>query len=310
MEHTAAKEGPPRPMVDDLPRELPAMEDPLDVDTLLETSQPPNRRAPAGLLLVGLAIAVALMVGKDDSNGLWFILNIALLALGGLVVWILARTARRHRREQALLALIYQNVQLRQWAAAGADLAMLLSRPMLLPQSRIQALIYLSTVLGHCQRFADASKVQDYITDHAQLDPATDQALRAAKVWAMLRDDRLVDADRGIIELRRLSGSNRSASLAMAELYRDIKTGHSEEALVEFHTDLPMLRRLLGHRSADAWALAACAARALGKLDDARSMARNALLLGDAHEILSRFPEVEAALRMGADVPSPAGGAA
>ena len=310
MEHTAVREGPPHPMVGDVLRELPAMEEPLDVDTLLQTSQPQVRRAPAGLLLVGLAVAVALVVGKDNSNTLWFILNIALLALGGLVVWILARIAKRHRREQELLALVYQNVQFRQWAAAGTDLTMLLSRPMLLPQSRIQALIYLSTVLARCQRFADASKVHDYITEHAQLDPATDQALRAAKVWALLRDDRLVDADRGIIELRRMCGSNRSASLAMAELYRDIKTGHGEEALAEFHSDLPMLRRQLGHRSADAWALAACAARAMGKLDDARSMARNALLLGDAREILSRFPEVEAALRLGADVLSPAGGAA
>lgn len=308
MEHTAAKEGPPRPVVGDLPRELPVLEQPLDVDALLESSQPQDRRAPAGLLLVGLGMAVALLLlRKDDAGGLWLVLNMALLVLGGLVVWIVARAARRHRREQELLAMIYQNVQFRQWEAAGAALATLLSRPMVLPQSRIQALMYLSTVLAHYQRFADASKVHDYITDHAQLDPVSDQGLRAARVWALLRDDRLVDADRGIIELKRMCGANRSASLAMAELYRDIKTGHGEEALAEFQSDLPILRRQLGHRSADAWALAACAARAMGKLEDARSMARNALLLGDAREILARFPEAEAALRMGLDG-APAGG--
>lgn len=311
MEHTVAKEGPPHPVVGDIPRELPVMEESLDVDTLLETSQPRDRRAPAGLLLVGLAMAVALLFRKDEASGLWLLLNVALLVLGGLIVWIVARTARRHRREQELLALVYQNIQFRQWPAAAADLVTLLSTPMLLPQSRIQALIYLSTVLARYQRFADASKVQDYIAEHAQLDPASEQGLRAARIWALLRDDRLVDADRAIIALRRMCGANRSASLAMAELYRDIKTGHGEEALAEFQTDLPMLRRQLGHRSADAWALAACAARGMGKLDDARSMARNALLLGDASEILSRFPETEAALRLGADAsPAPAAGGA
>lgn len=310
MEHSVVKEGPPGAVVDEIPRELPVREESLDVDALLDGSESTGNRVPAWLLLLVLAMAVGLLFRNDESQQLWLILNAALLGLGGLIVWMVAHTARRHRREQESLALAHQNVQLRQWAAAASGLATLLSRPMLIPQARIQALIYLSAVLAHYQRFGDVAKVHDYILQRAQLDPGTDQRLRSASIWAMLREDRLVDADRAIVELRRSCGSTRSPSLAMAELYRDIKTGHGEEALAEFHSDLPMLRQQLGHRSADAWALASCASRAMGKLDDARTMARNALLLGDARDILSRFPETEASLRLGVDTPSAAGGAA
>lgn len=291
----------------EVPRELPCLEDPVDVDQILDASEPPSRRVPAGLVLVGLALVIALALQKETSAGLAVLLNMALLVLGGLLVWIMARAAQRHRREQEALATVYQNVQLRQWTVAGTELITLLSRPMFLPQARIQALIYLSAVLGRYQRFSDAARLNDYVLDHAQVDPATDQGLRSARVWALLREDQLVDADRAIVELRRVCGANRSASLAMAELYRDVKTGHAAEALAGFERDLPILRKQLGHRAADAWALAARAAQLLGKPEDARRMARNAMLLGDYRETLARFPEVEPALRLSGDTPLPDG---
>jgi hypothetical protein len=50
----------------------------------------------------------------------------------------------------------------------------------------------------------------------------------------------------------------------------------------------------LGHRSCDGWALAAAAAQAIGREQDADGYARNAGLLGNVREIAHRFPECTA----------------
>ena len=47
--------------------------------------------------------------------------------------------------------------------------------------------------------------------------------------------------------------------VVLLDLYRDVKTGHPEEALMVFGRAMPALRDQLGVRSADAWMLVAAA---------------------------------------------------
>jgi tetratricopeptide (TPR) repeat protein len=141
---------------------------------------------------------------------------------------------------------------------------------------------------------------------------------------AMLREDHLFDADRAINELRQIGRSERaaaaaargaedvtsvspgsagaaaqnifpvaeSAGLALVEIYRDVKTGHPAEAVAIFEDRLSALRDQLGHRVADAYALAARAYDLLGREAEAADAYRRATLLCPPVELHRRYPEV------------------
>jgi hypothetical protein len=112
---------------------------------------------------------------------------------------------------------------------------------------------------------------------------------------AMLREDHLFDADRAIAELRRMSSGAGvdSGGLALVEIYRDVKTGHPDEAVAIFEDKLPALRDQLGHRVADAYALAARAYDLLGRTAEAQDAYTRATLLAPLVELHRRYPDVE-----------------
>jgi hypothetical protein len=112
-------------------------------------------------------------------------------------------TVRSQRGEQQQLETIEELIQMRRWPQAGIVLQGLLSQPTRTPWGRIQALIYLSGVLSRYHRFTDAIEVQDYLLENVNLDGATVHSLRLGRAMAMLREDRLFDADQAISELRR-----------------------------------------------------------------------------------------------------------
>jgi tetratricopeptide (TPR) repeat protein len=172
-------------------------------------------------------------------------------------------------------------------------------------------MIFLGSVLARYGRFEDAIAVQKHLLDTVNLDPSTQHALRLGRAMAMLREDHLVDADRAINELRRdvsrasasANSANEdggatdgdvpvSAGLALIEMYRDVKTGHPDEAIEMFRRTLPALRRQLGHRVADAYALAAKAHDFLGNEQQAREHWEKATLLSPPSELLRRYPEL------------------
>jgi hypothetical protein len=59
-----------------------------------------------------------------------------------------------------------------------------------------------------------------------------------------------------------------------------------------FETTLPALRKQLGHRVSDAYALAARAYDFLGKTESAQAHWQNATLLAPAVELQRRYPEL------------------
>src|SRR6476469_6385661 len=124
----------------------------------------------------------------------------------------------------------------------------------------------------------------------------------------MLREDHLFDADRAIADLRRSTRRSEEseqsdassgpgleyAGLALIEIYRDVKTGHPDEAIELFNAKLPILRQQLGHRVGDAYALAARAYDLLGRRDEAQDAYEKATSLSAGSELLRRYPEVAA----------------
>jgi tetratricopeptide (TPR) repeat protein len=171
---------------------------------------------------------------------------------------------------------------------------------------RAQALILLSSILARYHRFEDAITIHNHLLESINFDSATAHGLRLGRAMAMLREDHLVDADRAISELRRTSQDRPSAGLALVQLYRDVKTGHPNEAVEHFHAALPLFREQLGHRTGDAYALLARAHDMLGQTDQARQAYEKATLLTAVSEMDRRYPEVAALAARYAPTPVPA----
>jgi tetratricopeptide (TPR) repeat protein len=283
-----------------------------EVATLIERSEPVARRSwlmPALGLFVMLVLVSAWLSGR--SKGWSAVIDVAsgviMIGLGIGMALLMSATVRRQREERLRLEAIEELVQLRRWPEAATMLEGLLSRPTRTPWARVQGLIYLAMTLARFNRFDDAIKIQNHLLETVNLDPGTAHALRLGRAMAMLREDHLFDADRAITELRRdvsraaAADSDRenqpdappaSAGLALIEIYRDVKTGHPGEAIEMFDRSLPTLRRQLGHRVADAYALAARAHDFLGRTDQAQSHWEKATLLSPAIELARRYPEV------------------
>jgi tetratricopeptide (TPR) repeat protein len=270
----------------------------LDVPALLESSMPRPRVAWLGygigaFLLLVLAAALAGQRSAEAQAALRVFSALAMLLLMGVLGALTVLTVRRHRAEQEQLEAAAELVQLRRWPQAAFVLEHLLSTPARAPQLRAQALVYLAAVLARYHRFDDAIAVYNHLLDPESVDDATAYGLRLGRAMAMLREDHLFDADRAINELRRGRGRDDSAGLALVELYRDVKTGHPAEAVQLFEAKLPSLRDALGHRVADAWALAARAYDLLGRKVEAQDAFTKATLLAPPAELFRRYPEVE-----------------
>jgi tetratricopeptide (TPR) repeat protein len=269
----------------------------LDVPHLLESSVPRPRAGwlgygAGGLLLVVLMATLVVAGSEEGRNLARFLSAIAMVAVVVAMAAVATVTVRRFRSQQALVEAAGELVQLRRWPQAGLVLEQILSQPLPTYAMRSQALIYLSSVLARYHRFDDAIKVHEHLLDHELVDGGAAFGVRVGRAMAMLREDHLFDADRAIAELRRLEGNEETAGLALVEIYRDVKTGHPDEAIDIFETRLPTLCDQLGHRLADAYALAARAYDLRQRETEARDAWSKATLLAPPHELLRRYPEV------------------
>jgi tetratricopeptide (TPR) repeat protein len=272
----------------------------LDVPALLDASQP---RARVGLLwyaLGGFLLVVigAALVSTSSATGRHLVDALSAVLMVLLIAGLAAFTAvtvRRHRADQQALEAAGELLQLRRWPQAAMLLRDTLSRPARTNALRSQALIYLGSVLARYHRFDDAISVFDHLIDHDLLDGGAAHGVRLGRVMAMLREDHLFDADRALAEVRSTvarAGVD-SAGLALVEIYRDVKTGHPDEAVAVFEQRLDVLRDQLGHRVADAYALAARAYDLLGRTTEAQDAYTRATLLAPLIELRRRYPEVQ-----------------
>ena len=269
----------------------------LDAHELIERSRPAPRAAWMWYLGGGFIsmVLISTLAGNRSPELHNAVRVLGALTMIGLMVLLSVFTmiaVSRQREDQRRMEGLEELVQLRRWPEAAMLLQTMLSRPMRSPHTRVQGLIYLTAVLARYHRFADAIVVQDHLLETIDLDRGTAYALKLGRAMAMLQEDHLVDASRAIGELRRVEGSGESAGLALIDIYRDVKTGHPAEAIELFVAKLPQLRKQLGHRVADAWALVAKAYDMVGHEDAARQAYRNATLLAPIAEISRKYSEV------------------
>lgn len=269
----------------------------LDVGQLLESSMPRPRGSwfwyIAGVFaLILLSSSYLQSRFASHQKVVESMATLLLMALIGVVFATTFYAARAGQREQVQLEAIEELVMLRRWQQAAEMLAEMLSRPARTHAARAQALIYLGAVLARYHHFGDAITVYDHLLEHAPDDGEAVYGLRLGRAMALLRDDRLFDADRAITELRRLPGSEHSGGLALVEIYRDVKTGHPQEAAEHFERKREVLQRQMGVRMADAMVLAARANDLLKWEDVARALYEDATLLVCEQELARRYPEV------------------
>ncbi|MCY2952772.1 MAG: hypothetical protein NTU53_12490 [Planctomycetota bacterium] len=269
----------------------------LDVPALLQRSIPraPGRRFAyvAGAFFIMLIFS---LLASAPSAPLLpqFIAIVGMLGLIVAMGIISTSAARSARREQNEMQAAEELIQLRRWDQAAIMLDNILSRPARSPQARVQMLLYLCAILARYHRYTDVIAVYDHLLELDYQDEHAVHALRLGRAMSILHDDRLYDADRAIIELRRDSAAPNSAGLALVEIYRDVKTGHPREAIDLFHEKLPLFRRHIGHRIADAYALVARAYDLLQLQPDAQAAYESATLLIPEPELHRRYTEVAA----------------
>jgi tetratricopeptide (TPR) repeat protein len=268
----------------------------LDVPVLLEASQP-QPRIPwiwYGIgSCVGLMIAAAFMSpGGAKGSAIQVLASVMSVVIFLSLPMLMRFKLRRIREEQQAVSSAGELLHLRRWAEAANLLQQILSRPARTLPLRSEALLYLASVLNRYHRFEDAITIQNHLLDEELVSPSTAYGLKLSRTMGMLRQDHLFDADGAISDLRRISPPD-SAGFALVEMYRDVKTGHPEEALRIFDGKLQALRSQLGHRLADAYALAARAYDLLDRRDEAANAFRRATLLAPLIELCRRYPEVE-----------------
>ena len=269
----------------------------LEVPTLLESSQP-RPRVPWFLVAAGMlaALTFSAVIGPSNAASRQVVevfSGLLMAAMIGMLAVVSYSSMRTLRVQQQAVDDAAELVQLRHWPQAAFALQYILSNPARTIVLRSQALVYLAMVLARYHRFEDAIAIHEHLIKEDVVDEQTAIGLRMARVMAMLQEDHLYDADRAISELRRTPGASGSAGLALIEMYRDVKTGHPEDALKTFEQKLSILREQLGHRVADAHALAARAYDLLGRNDEAAEQWRRATLLAPPVELQRRYVELE-----------------
>src|SRR5437762_6589432 len=153
----------------------------LDVPVLLEDSQPAHRVGwfwyGAGIFLLVVLLSVYANTRGPQMAGVVQALS-ALLMIGlmigmGTITWL---AVKAQRAEQLQLEAAEELVTLRRWPQAAVLMDGMLSAPMRTPGSRVQALIYLTSVLARYHRFEDAIAVQNHLLEHIVLDDSTTHA--------------------------------------------------------------------------------------------------------------------------------------
>jgi tetratricopeptide (TPR) repeat protein len=281
----------------------------LDVPVLLDASQPQPRIPWLGLATLAcvgiLVMLFAGFAGSDSARGvvplLLFVVAIVLFTLMRLLVRFRMQQTRADRNA---VAAIMELVHLRRWPEAAVTIQQFLSKPARTLQLRTEALIYLASVLARYHRFDDAIAVHTYLLDNDLCAGGTAYGLKLGRAMAMLREDHLFDADRAINDLRR-NGPPDSAGFFLLDMFRDVKTGHPDEAIRVFEDKLTVFRDQLGHRLGDAYILAARAYDLLDRKPEAADAFRKATLLEPLIELCRRYPEVQKLIGKYAPAPPP-----
>lgn len=250
------------------------------------------------LVVVAVTVVVGLMFTNTENEAARAIQRIVslIVPLGVLAFSIFwsAQQAAELRDEERRVSAMEDASEAKRFDWLAHALTDILSRPMLSPLHRARALNVYVLALLHVRRFEDAERAAGgMLGEGVPLTMVT--SLRARRVYAMLREDRLVDADRALGELRRQDrevdvAGNAGAMVALLGIYRDAVTGHGDDALQSLNKHRATIAKHLGVRVGDADALAAHAAFGMGQADLAATLWHRATLLVSPASLVESYP--------------------
>lgn len=240
-----------------------------------------------------------------------------------LYFWLLVRDLNQ---ESDRIDRIEDAFALKSYVFVAEQLQQLMRKPMRSDQHRLRALILLASLLARLGRYDGSLNVYNELVDSEKLTGSSGAMVKLSRAMVMLQSDHLYDADRAINELRRLidrGGAEQElqqmdpsipqaspdetfvGALRLIELYRDVKTGHAQEAIEIFENYLPVMTRGLGHRVGDAYALVAAAYDHLGQTDRAAERFRDGTTLQGVSDLLNRYVELRSLVTRYPPMPVP-----
>lgn len=300
---------------------------PIDVPALIALSRPTGSGQRLGLVVPAAWALVLATAIAGKSSGVSTAVAFVAIAATASVSMILRSSNRGVERERQVVGRIEDQLALKNVGQVLPELSALLSRPMRRVDHRLRALVLLATALARIDRQDDALLLYEELLDREQIIGPGAAAVRLARAVALLKADRLYDADRAISDLRRdlsrrpqpdrretgpaatpeaaaIAGPTDFSTLPAAgdamtyaatrlvELYRDVKTGHPVDAIELFTADRQALRTGLGHRYAEALALVAAAHDRLNHPEEAAGHFADATALAPAVDLVRRYPEL------------------
>lgn len=276
----------------------PSVELPTPEEALSRTMVRPRFPVLAVVILLGATVGAGLLMAPA-TGGLAQVMQrtIALLVPLGALAYAMfwsAQMAAEFRREAREVRAASEAESLGRQQEVELLLCKLLSGPMLSPLHRVDVLWLYIAALHKRGRFADVCVTAERML--AEGVPASMvAALRGARAHALLREDQLVDADRALTELRRedVAGDGVAETLyRLLGMLRDVSNGHPEEALSTYREYRDTSLALMGSRASSADALAAAAAHALGRREEAQAYWYRATVLESAGELVAKYPVV------------------
>jgi tetratricopeptide (TPR) repeat protein len=151
-----------------------------------------------------LVVNAFLAVRSTGANLAQYLTTMLLWAGCGFAVVMALRAQFRARvRERRAVEVAAEMIQRRRWSAAGVVLESVLARPMRAEPVRIRALTLLSMLLLRYERGEAALSVQEDLLSEDFADGLMVLTVKLSRAAALLREDRLFDADRAIADLRR-----------------------------------------------------------------------------------------------------------
>ncbi|MFN4243852.1 MAG: hypothetical protein ACK4PI_11525 [Tepidisphaerales bacterium] len=268
---------------------------PVDVAFSRSRVRPPFPVFAVVLLISATAAAGLLLAPVAEGPGRAVQRLVAVLVPMGALAWGWFWSAQRLaelKREERELRWAMEAELYRRFGTVAAIINKLLSSPMLSPMHRAIALrMYIGGLVDR-RRYAEALDAAERLLAEGVPEELVPE-LQAIRVEALLREDRLLDADRALAELRqdpaKLGDVTRGLT-AVLSMVRDVMTGHPDEALETYARHRTGVMLELGSMVSRADAAAAAAAHQRGLPELAAACWRRATCLESPAELVRELP--------------------
>lgn len=248
------------------------------------------RRLVAGVAILSACFALAVLA--MNASGWPAAARLALpwlflLAIGGLLVWWVAR--QRQAVERSRLAV--EALQLEDWDTAEQQLVARLSRPVNPPSARAQALLALGTLANRQGAYQGAANVFQALADEPAHNILSRTLGRVGLAEACLRLDRLTDAVDLLASLRQLTLPDFiRARLELVALFQEVSMGHGQEAAQAIDERAELFRKHLSTRAGMGYGLFAAACHQQGDPQQAETWWKQATVLVRLPRLLADYP--------------------